>query len=195
MDALEALRTRASAAALGDPAPSEEQLAAILSAAARAPDHGLMRPWRFIIVRGDARHRLGEVLAEALRSREPVTPPELLERERRKPLRAPLLVIVAAKPRERRGVPEIEQLLAAGAAAQNIMLTAHALGLGAYWRTGEAAYDQQVKAALGLDSTDAIIGFLYLGTAAAEQPPRRPRPPSEAFAWSGPGELAPLPIG
>ena len=194
MDALELMQTRQSSSGLGEPGPDEAQLRTLLKAAEHAPDHGMMRPWRFIVVRGDARHRLGEVMAEALRGREPGATPELLERERQKPLRAPVLIVVAAKLRERRGVPEIEQLLAAGAAAENIMLAAQALGLGAYWRTGEAAYDAGVKAALGLDPADAIIGFLYLGTAAAEQPPRRPRPPSEAFAWSAPGEFSPLPI-
>lgn len=191
MEALEALHTRASAAALEEPAPNEDQLAALLKAAAHAPDHGLMRPWRFIVVRGDARVRLGEVMAEAARRRDPNTAAESLERERNKPLRAPMLVIVAAKPRERRGVPEVEQLLAAGAAAENVMLAAHALGFGAMWRTGDAAYDDRIKAALGLEPGDAIVGFLYLGTPKAPAPPR-PRPESLAFEWSGPGELVPL---
>jgi nitroreductase len=197
MDALEALRTRASAAALGEPAPSEAQLATILSAASRAPDHGLMRPWRFIVVRGAARARLGEVLAEAARRRMPDASAEFLARERAKPLRAPLVIVVAAKPRERRGVPEVEQLIAAGAAAEHIMLAAPAIGLGAFWRTGEAAYESDVKAALGLDPADAIIGFLYLGTPVVPEVarPARPRPESLAYEWSAPGEMTPIRIG
>ncbi len=195
MDALETLQTRLSTSTLGDPAPSDEQLRAVLKAAEHAPDHGLMRPWRFFVVRGEARSRLGEVMAEALQSREPEATAELLERERQKPLRAPLLVIVAARPRERRGVPQIEQVLAAAAAAENVMLAAHALGVGAYWRTGDPAYDPRVKAALGLDPSDSIIGFLYLGTPGAQQPTRRARPESEAFEWSAPGEWSKLPTG
>lgn len=193
MDALEALHTRASAAALEEPAPNEDQLAAMLKAAAHAPDHGLMRPWRFIVVRGDARAQLGEVMAEATQQREPTATVESLERERNKPLRAPMLVVVAAKPRERRGVPEVEQLLAAGAAAENVMLAAHALGFGAMWRTGDAAYDDRIKAALGLEPTDAIVGFLHIGTPKVPIPSRQ-RPESLAFEWSGPGELLPLRI-
>lgn len=193
MEALEALHTRASVAALDDPAPSEDQLTAMLKAASRAPDHGLMRPWRFLVIRGEARHRLGEVMVEAARLREPGITVEFLDRERNKPLRAPLLVVIAAKPRERRGVPEIEQLLAAGAAAENIMLAAHAFGFGAMWRTGDAAYDERIKAALGLEPGDAIVGFLYIGTPKAPTSDR-PRPESLAFAWSGPGELSPLRI-
>jgi nitroreductase len=191
MDALEALHTRASAAALVDPAPNDDQLAAMLKAAAHAPDHALMRPWRFIVVRGDARIRLGEVMAEATRQREPSATTESLERDRNKPLRAPMLVVVAAKPRERRGVPEVEQLLAAGAAAENVLLAAHALGFGAMWRTGDAAYDDRIKAALGLEPSDAIVGFLYVGTPKGPIPDR-PRPESLAYEWSGPGELVPL---
>lgn len=194
MDALELLQTRRSAPGLVAPGPDEAQLRTLLKAAEHAPDHGLMRPWRFILVRGAARDRLGEVMAAALHAREPQATPEVLERERQKPLRAPVLVIVAARPKERPGVPEIEQLFAAAAAGENIMLAAQALGFGAYWRTGEAAYDARVKAALGLYESDAIVGFLYLGTAAAEQPPRRRRPPSETYEWSGPDELAPMPI-
>lgn len=196
MDALEALHTRESAAMLGDPAPGPDQLAALLKAAAHAPDHGLMRPWRFLVVRGDARARLGEAMATAAQARDPGLTAEALERERAKPLRAPLLVVVAASPRERRGVPEIEQLLAAAAAAGNIMLASHALGFGAMWRTGDAAYDAHVKAALGLEPGDAIVGFLYLGTPVPRPGvPPRPRPPSLAYEWSGPGALSPLPIG
>lgn len=194
MDALEALRTRISTSALTDPGPSAEQVTTMLQAAEHAPDHGLMRPWRFFVVRGEGRNRLGEVIAEALRAREPDATPELLDRERQKPLRAPVLVIVAARPKERRGVPEIEQVLASAAAAEHVMLAARALGFGAYWRTGDAAYDPRVKAAFGLDPTDAIIGFLYVGTPGEQRLARRPRPESEAFAWSGPGELAPWSI-
>ena len=195
MDALEALHTRGSAAILGEPGPSADQLAALLKAAARAPDHGLTRPWRFLVVRGEARGRLGEAMATAAHARDPSMSAEALERERAKPLRAPVLLVVAAKPRERRGVPEIEQLLAAAAAAENVMLAAHALGLGAMWRTGDAAYDAHVKAALGLEPADAIVGFLYLGTPVPRpDAPARPRPPSLAYEWSGPGAFSPLPI-
>ena len=197
MDALDALHTRTSNAALGEPGPDENQLASLLRAADHAPDHGLMRPWRFFVVQGEARQRLGEVMAESLRAREPESTPENLERERNKPLRAPMLLVVAASPRERRGVPETEQVLAAAAAAENVMLAAYALGLGAYWRTGDAAYDPAIKAAFGLAPTDAIVGYLYLGTPLPPQtaaPPRRPRPPSQAFDWHGRDDMRPRPI-
>lgn len=185
MDALEALYTRTSIGALVEPGPTEAQLDAILRAASRAPDHGRMRPWRFLLIRGDARERFGEVLALALRRADPSAPDALLERERRKPLRAPAILVVAVTTQARPGVPEIEQILAGGAAAQNVLLAAHAQGLGAMWRTGERAYDEHVKQALGLPPTAAIIGFVYLGTPASDARPKPVEPPAAAVEWTG----------
>jgi nitroreductase len=130
----------------------------------RAPDHGRLRPWHFIIVAGAARAALGDVLAAALQRREPGVAEAKVAKERNKPMRAPLIIVVAAKLREHRGVPAVEQIIAAGAAAQNILVAAHALGFGGFWRTGAAAYDNEVKRAVGLRADDAIVGFLYLGT-------------------------------
>lgn len=168
MDALEALLTRRSPGRLTDPAPDDAALKTMLDAAMRAPDHGRLRPWRFIVLRGEARARLGDLMAEAMRRREPEMPAPALEKERAKPLRAPLIVVVAASLVEGHKIPAVEQLLAAGAAAQNLQLAAHALGFGTVWRTGAPAYDPYVKQSLGLDAADAIIGFMYLGTPVVE---------------------------
>jgi nitroreductase len=167
MEAIEALTSRRSPAQFTEPAPDEAALEAILRAAMRAPDHGKLKPWRFFVLRGDARKRFGDLMAEAMRRREPEAPANMIEREREKPLRAPLIVVLAAAIKEGHKIPVIEQLLAAGAAAQNVMLAAHALGFAAAWKTGAPAYDNYVKEALGLASSDAIVGFLYLGTPAA----------------------------
>ncbi len=166
MDAYEALITRVSPKELGEPAPDEAALRAILAAALRAPDHGRLRPWRFIAIRGKGRQRLGEVLAAALARRD-ANPGAELERERQKPLRAPLILVVAAHITPTPKIPPVEQLLSAGAAAQNIMLACHAMGFGAMWKTGAPAYDPGVKEALGLAATDEIAGFLYIGTPTA----------------------------
>jgi nitroreductase len=168
MDALEALLTRRSPGKLIDPAPDDAALKTMLDAAMRAPDHGRLRPWRFIVLRGDARARLGDLMAEAMRRREPEIPSPALEKERAKPLRAPLIVVIAAALVEGHKIPAVEQLLAAGAAAQNLQIAAHALGFGAVWRTGAPAYDAYVKQSLGLGAADAIVGFMYLGTPAVE---------------------------
>jgi nitroreductase len=187
MDALTALVTRASAVALTDPAPDEAALERMLEAAMAAPDHGRLRPWRFIAVRGEARAKLGQLLAETLRAREPQAPDALIEKEKGKALRAPLILVAAAHLTDSLKVPAIEQVVAVGAAAQNVMLAAHALGYGAMWKTGAPAYDPRVKTALGLEEGDQIVGFLYLGTAAGPTPgPRRAQPRSSFTEWSGP---------
>jgi nitroreductase len=187
LDAIEALTTRASPTGLVAPAPDADALQHMLRAAVRAPDHGRLRPWRFIIVEGAARAALGGVLADALLAREPGVAEAALAKERAKPLRAPLIVIVAAKLREHRGVPPVEQIVAAGAATQNMLLAAHALGFGGFWRTGNAAYDDSVKAALGLHAGDAIVGFLYLGTPSVPAPPLPPYNHAAHVAhWAGP---------
>jgi nitroreductase len=171
MQAIDALLRRRSAKALTDPAPDEGALELLLECAARAPDHGRLRPWRFIIIRGPARERLGELMADQLRRTLPAASVESLERERQKAFRAPLIIVVAAVCNASAKIPAIEQILSAGAAAQNMMLAATALGFGSMWKTGGAAYDDAVKGALGLEPKDAIVGFLYLGTASADAVP------------------------
>src|SRR5262249_20991617 len=103
-------------------------------------------------------------MEQSLTRREPDAPAGKLDAERKKPLRAPLVVVVAAAVKENPKVPDIEQVVAAGAAAQNMLVAAHALGLGGFWRTGATAYDAEVKRALGLGEHDAIVGFLFLGS-------------------------------
>ena len=174
MQAIEALTTRVSAGPLIEPAPDDAALAKIFAAATRAPDHGRLRPWRFVIMRGAARAKFGEIMAATLRKRIPDLPDGQLERESIKPMRAPMIVAVCCKIDSQAHIPAIEQVLSAGAAAQNIMLAAHALGYGCAWKTGDSAYDSDVKAAFGLRPTDAIIGFMYLGTHAKAPPAPKP---------------------
>jgi nitroreductase len=191
MDAIEALTTRASPLQLTDPAPDRGALDTMLRAAARAPDHG------FLVIAGAARDRLGEVLAAALREREPGLPEAVIEKEKLKPRRAPLLVVVAARLRDNKKIPPVEQIISAGAAAQNILVAAHAQGFGGFWRTGPAAYDNRIKTALGLEASDSIVGFLYLGTPAVAAP-QTPAPDLAELVteWTGPdpsGDQAPRP--
>ena len=164
MDAIEALLGRVSPAQLVDPGPDPAQLQTLLTAAARAPDHGRMQPWRFVLVEAAARTRLGEVMAQSLKRREPDAPEAKLDAERKKPLRAPLVVVAAAAVTESPKVPDIEQIVAVGAAVQNMLVAAHAMGLGGFWRTGANAYDPEVKRSLGLAERDTIVGFVYLGS-------------------------------
>jgi nitroreductase len=176
MQAIDLLLTRRSARTLAEPAPDAASLELILASAVRAPDHGRLRPWRFVVVREAARAHLGALLAAHLQRHQAQVAPETLERERSKAFRAPLIVVVGAHVNSAVKIPVIEQVLAAGAAAEAMMLAAVALGFNAMWKTGAAAYDDTVKQALGFEPRDAIVGFLYLGTEAAPPAPEAPSP-------------------
>jgi nitroreductase len=175
MQSIDALLQRRSAKTLTAPAPDVGALKLILPAAAAAPDHGRLRPWRFIVIEGESLGRFGDLLAAHLRRQHPTTTEEVLQRERQKAFRAPMILVVAAICTPGGKIPVIEQVLAAGAAAQNVMLAALALGFNSMWKTGGPAYDDGVKAALGLEAKDAIVGFMYLGTETSK-PDTPPRP-------------------
>jgi nitroreductase len=185
MQAIEALRRRYSARALQAPGPDEAALGLMFESATRAADHGRLRPWRFIVIKTEDRERFGELLADHLRRSKSSVTDEALERERRKALRAPVIVVMAAIVADDRKIPAIEQILSAGAAAQNMLHAALALGFNGVWKTGGAAYDEQVKAELGLESKDAIVGFLYIGTD-VEGPGSMPRPDWREFVRQWP---------
>lgn len=180
MDATQLLSNRRSVGKLTAPGPDDAVLDRVLRAALRAPDHGALRPWRVLVVRDAGLLALGEVVAEGLRARDPSAGPEALDDARRKvSARAPLVLVIAACVRPSAKIPEVEQVLSAGALAQTVLLGLEAEGFGAIWRTGPAAYDPHVKARLGLAERDHIVGFLYVGSVAHE-PPAQPRPPLEA---------------
>jgi len=165
MELSAAIDTRSSAARLTAPGPTPEHLVRILEAAGRAPDHGRLRPWRFIVLDGDLKAKFAVAGATAKRNRVPAMSEEQFAMEREKLIRSPTIVVVACTVRrEQTKVPEIEQIVAAGAAAENLFLSAHDLGYGVMWKTGAAAYDPGVKAAIGLDANDHIVGIMHLGT-------------------------------
>ncbi|MBJ6766083.1 nitroreductase [Myxococcaceae bacterium JPH2] len=163
MDALECLMTRRTAPVLTGPEPTREQLDQILRAAVTAPDHKLQRPWRFVIVRGAGRERLGEALVAAARAADPGMPAEVLERQRMKALRAPLQVVVIASPKEPSPAPRWEQLASAAAAAQNVCLAAHALGLGSGWKSTPLGEQAPLREALGMQPGEELLGLIELG--------------------------------
>jgi nitroreductase len=164
LDALTALQTRVSCALLEAPGPSEPDIAELIKAACRAPDHAGLKPWRFILIEGESRARFGDLLAKASHSGAGEPDPAIVENAQRKAHRAPTILVVVARISEHPKVPEIEQIISAGAAANNIVTAAFVMGVGAYWRTGSAAFSSVVKQGLGLDSNEQIVGFIYLGT-------------------------------
>jgi nitroreductase len=186
MDALDLMLSRESALKLESPGPSAGELERIFESAVRAPDHGRLRPWHFVVIGEEQRAAFGALMADSLRRRDATVSDAELQRERDKAFRAPMIVAVAAKVRKGHKIPEIEQIASASAAAQTIMLAAPALGYGAVWKTGAPAYDPAVKTALGLTEDDDIIGFLYIGTRVGGSSPV-PRPVARDFVttWAG----------
>lgn len=169
MELLEGIGSRTSPLKLTAPGPSAAHIEQIIRAGTRAPDHGRLRPWRFAVFEGAAREKLGDAMANCLRARIPNSPQEHLDAERGKAMRAPTIIAVGAKISKGK-IPEIEQVGAVNAAVQNMLLAAHALGYGAMWKTGAAAYDTSVKAMLGLAAEDHIVALVYLGTVATPGP-------------------------
>ncbi|MCS6932477.1 MAG: nitroreductase [Acetobacteraceae bacterium] len=171
---------------LGPPAPSPEDLALAAAAALRAPDHGRLRPWRFVLIAGEARAALGGLLAESLARRDPDASPERLDLERAKPLRAPLVVAAGAALRhDHPSVPVWEQQASAAAGTMNFLNALDALGHGAIWLSSGALEDAAVKRALGFAASDMLLGWLYVGTPAPERPrPARPDPQDVLRIWT-----------
>ncbi len=164
MNALDALHNRISCPLLEEPGPTAGQLDNLFRAALRSPDHGALKPWRFLLISGEQRQQLGELYLEAALQKNPELSPERQEKTRSMPLRAPTMIVVIARLCDHPKVPQSEMLVSAGCAAQNILLAAHAQGIGAMWRTGELAYDAHVKSGLGLTDNEALVGYIYLGT-------------------------------
>jgi nitroreductase len=161
---LQFLQHRNSAPRLTDPGPSPDQLAQMLKAGLRAPDHAWLRPWRFIQIEGDRRTDFGGLLAQCLQLRNPDADEAALLKARNAPLRAPLVLVTVVSLSEHPKVPLVEQRLSAGCAAQGVLLAAEALDFAGVWRTGDAAFDRAVMDGLGLSADEEIIGFLYLGS-------------------------------
>jgi nitroreductase len=179
-DAIELLRTRRSVKAteLKPPGPTPAEIDTILRIASRVPDHGKLRPWRFIVFEGDARRRAGECIATAFRALHPEAKPEHVAAEAQRLLRAPLVIAVVSRAGPHVKIPEWEQVLSAGAATMSLVLAAHALGYAANWITEWYAYDRRALEALGVQAYENIAGFVHIGKPA--QPPEdRPRPPLE----------------
>jgi nitroreductase len=179
------LLSRASVKLLGEPGPDDAELRVIFEAAVRAPDHGKLRPWRFYVVRGDARRQLSDLFVAGLKRREPGANEAQIEKEREKPLRPPVTIAVAAKIVVGHKIPAIEQTLSAGAAAMNILNAIHALGFAAKWVTGANCYDPEFKREFGLDATDQLIGFIHIGAPIDKTaPPERPDPAEFVVEWN-----------
>jgi len=177
---------------LSEPAPNEDTLREILATAVRAPDHGAIQPWRFHIVRGEARALLAETFVDALLKREPNADEAAIEKERSRTRFAPVVIVACAEiTTDNPNVPPLEQIVSTGAAVQNIMNAAHSKGFGSFLSTGKNARDPNVKKAFNLKDKDEIVGFIYLGTPKPGLS-AKPRPDAMDFCseWTGPAIAA-----
>jgi nitroreductase len=159
----------------------------MLASAVRVPDHGKRVPFRFLKIAGDARHTLGDFLAERSRQRDPHAGEAVFEKDRQRFSHAPLVIVVVASPRPDPKVPEQEQLMTAGCVCFALLQAAQALGFGAQWLTAWMAFDPAVQAHLGLVEGERIAGFIHIGTPKADVPEReRPDPAALLRDWTPP---------
>ena len=163
MDLFEAIHNRQTQGKVKPDALPRETIEKLLSAAVQAPNHYKARPWRFVVLTGEGRNKLGDAMAASQADRNPDLSQEALNKTRALPLRAPVVIAVAADRPTEEKIIEVENISAASAACQNILLAATALGLGAIWRTGEWARDAKVKEFLGFETDQHIVGFIYVG--------------------------------
>ena len=165
---------------LGAPGPDPATLARMLQAAVRVPDHGKLVPFRFLRIEGENRHALGEILAARTLQRDPHASDAAVDKDRNRFSHAPLVITVIARLTPGHKVPEQEQLLTAGCVCFALLQAAQALGFGAQWLTGWAAYDAVIAQALGLQPDEKVAGFIHIGTPRLESP-ERDRPDAQAL--------------
>jgi nitroreductase len=189
MHVFDIIKRRRSIGKMTQERPTRQQIERLLEAATHAPNHHKVQPWKFIVLAGKAREELGAVMAESLARRLEETSSDkaqaLLNKERTKLLRSPVVIVVVAEPPQQPKVLEIENIEAVAAAVQNMLLTAEEMGLACMWRTGDAAYDPHVKRWLGLAPGDHIVSFLYVGYPAIPHLERVPISFKEKTTWSG----------
>lgn len=183
---LETIKRRRSVGQMTSEQPTREQIEQLLEAATYAPNHHVSEPWQFFVLTGEARDALGKVMATSLKAQMQDISSERAQRqilkESAKPLRSPVIITVSVshvEPQEE----FLERIEAAAAAVQNMLLTAHEMGLCTCWRTGDAAYDPAVKQWFGLAPNDHIVGFIYLGYPCVSRPERVPTHFSAKTTW------------
>ncbi|MCW8879319.1 MAG: nitroreductase [Kangiellaceae bacterium] len=164
MQPIDLLLSRKSHNKLKSPGPTSEQLDVMFQAALRAPDHAMLRPWRYRIFEKQALEDLGDKFVRATQLSGQELSPEKIEKIRSKPLRAPMLIVASVVLQEHPKVPHIEQILSAGASVQNLLMAAHFQGVGAMWRTGDIAFNDHLMKLLDFEEDEIIAGFVYLGT-------------------------------
>lgn len=165
-----AIANRRSTMRVSDEHPSDWELDELVKIAVSAPDHGYLRPWRLVLLRGSARLKLADALAES-------APEKSFAQAESKVCRAPLLISVVLSTRKHPKVPEWEQLAATVGMVTNLSLLLHVYGWAASWRTGRAVDAESVRKCLGLGRNEKSLGWLYVGGHIVEDANSNPRPP------------------
>lgn len=158
------LLQRNSSAKLTHPAPGSTLLNTLFQGAFRAPDHGLLKPWRYLVIEGDGLDRLGDLFLTSALKATPDLPQAQQDKFRKMPTRAPMIIVAIASIQEQVKIPEVEQVMSASVGVGYLLLSLQAEGYGGMWRTGPLAYNVDVQKGLGLTHHEQIIGFLYVGT-------------------------------
>ena len=187
MNIHEAIKTRRSKPLLTDKAVAKELIEQIIEAGTYAPNHFRTEPWRFFVLAGEGRTKLGDVFVEIEKSNqedpESETSKKRIERNQKNPLRSPIIIAVGVEPGDRHNLILKEEFAAVSASVQNMLLTAHALGLGAIWRTGAICYNPKVTEFFGLSEKGEIVGFIYLGYSEVEPAPIKRTDAKELTTW------------
>lgn len=184
-DIIEHILSRQSCPKLKDPAPTAEEMEQVLRCAMRAPDHARLKPWRFVVLTGQARERLGDLFVDINAQDMGELSESQVGKFRSKPLRAPMIIVAIADIKEHPKVPPIEQVMAVSCSVQNMQLALTSLGYGAMWRTGGLAFDRRVEEFFGMKPGDQIVGFLYVGTPEAYgKPPEMQQVSETTEFWS-----------
>ncbi|GER66671.1 hypothetical protein BpJC7_19730 [Weizmannia acidilactici] len=181
MGVMDLIKSRRSIGVTAEKDVPDEVVKTLLEAATWAPNHKKTEPWKFRVFKGEGRVKLGEEMARITASKtEGLSEEEVakkIEKARKGPLRAPVVIAVAVSPSGK--VPEIEEIVATGCAIQNLLLTATELGLATIVRTGEIAHEPELKEYLALEPADKVAGLVYVGYPKKEMDIKAQRTPAE----------------
>lgn len=182
---LDAIRDRRSVGKMTDAVPDHALICQVLDAGTWAPNHHLTEPWRFFVLQGDARAELGQAMGRvaARRESDPARQATAAAKAATKPMRSPCVIAIAVEPAPDETVPEIEEIAAGCAAAQNMLLAAHALGLAAIWRSGWITFEPEMLEHFQLSERARMLGFIYLGYPAMAAPVRNRRSIDDVTTW------------
>jgi len=180
-----AVRRSVPAFQMCEPGPDKAEIESILSLAVRVPDHGKLAPWRFIVYRGEERARISEELLRLAKEKNPELSEEMIQVERTRFTRAPVVVAVISTAAPHAKIPEWEQVMSAGAVCLNLLMAANAQGYVSNWLSEWFAFDERAHPLLGVKPGEKVAGFIHIGS--TEFPiVERPRPAlADVVSWRG----------